>query len=222
MIADLLGDRRAQPPGFASDHLGAAAFVHEIRGDSADADRILEVVRWLETEEERPSAGLAVWKSLLLAHRGAFDEARAALDLPQTPWHGYARGIVLEARCEILGRQEAWDAVPGVVHASRAHAEEAELLALPCFADRLEALAARAGADRGRASGLLERALAGFTELDASWEAARTSLTLAEVLADGEQRDDARQLLANARTVFERLRSIRELARAEELAQRLG
>jgi ribose 1,5-bisphosphokinase PhnN len=69
----------------------------------------------------------------------------------------------------------------------------------------------------------LERALAGFTELDASWEAARTSLTLAEVLADGEQlNDDARQLLAKARTVFERLQSVRELARAEELAQRLG
>jgi class 3 adenylate cyclase len=223
LIADLLGDRGGQPPGFASDHLGAAAFVHEVRGDSAAADRILDVVGWLEREEERPSAGLAVWKSLLLARRGAFDEARAALDLPRTLWHGYATGIVLEARCEILGRQEAWDAVPGVVHASRAHAEEAELLALPCFADRVEALAARAGADLGRASELLERALAGFTALDASWEAARTSLTLAEVLADGEKLDDdARQLLAKARTVFERLQAVRELARAEELAQRLG
>jgi len=82
LIADLLGDRRGQPPGFASDHLGAAAFVHEVRGDSGDSDRILNVIRWLESEEERPSAGLAVWKALFLARRGAFDEARAALDLP--------------------------------------------------------------------------------------------------------------------------------------------
>jgi ribose 1,5-bisphosphokinase PhnN len=87
----------------------------------------------------------------------------------------------------------------------------------------VEALAARAGADLGRASELLERALAGFIALDASWEAARTSLTLAEVLADGEKLDDdARQLLAKARTVFERLQAVRELARADELAQRLG
>ena len=104
LIADLLGDRRGQPPGFASDHLGAAAFVHEIRGEQAEADRILEVIEWLEGEEARPSAGLAVWKALLLARRGVFVRSRAALDLPQTLWHGYARGIVLEARCEILAR----------------------------------------------------------------------------------------------------------------------
>ena len=222
LIADLLGDRRGQPPGFASDHLGAAAFVHEIRGDSTDADRILEVVRWLEREEERPSAGLAVWKSLFLARRGAFDEARVALDLPHTLWHGYARGIVLEARCEIVAQQEAWDEVPGVVDASRAHALEAELLALSCFADRLEGLSARAADEPQEAERLLARALEGFTRLDAGWESACTALALAEVLADGGHEDRAPELLAGARPVLERLRSVRESSRAEDLAERLG
>ena len=223
LIADLLGDRRSQPPGQASDHLGAAAFVHEIRGDPTEADRILEVVRWLESEEERPSAGLTVWRALLLARRGVFDQAREALDLPHTLWHGYAMGSVLEARCEILAQQEAWDEVPGVVHASRAHAEEAELLALPCFADRLEGLAAaRAGGDRARAGELLGRALAGFTDLGAEWEAARTALALAEVFADDGRDDDARQLIAGARPVLDRLRSVRESSLAESLAGRLG
>ena len=222
MIADLLGDRRGQPPGSASDHLAAAAFLHEVRGDSSDADRILEVVRWLEREEERPSAGLAVWKSLLLARRGAFDEARAALDLPQTLWHGYARGIVLEARCEIVAEQEAWDEVPGVVHSSRTHAEEAELLALPCFADRLDGLAAGAADEREKAEGLLAKAFSGFTRLEAGWESARTALALAEVLSDGGHIDRARELLGDARPVLERLRSVRESSRAEELAKRLG
>jgi hypothetical protein len=222
LIADLLGDRRGQPPGFASDHLGAAAFVHEVRGDSVDADRILEVIRWLETEEERPSAGLAVWKSLFLTRRGAFDEARAALDLPRTLWHGYARGIVLEARCEIVAQEEAWDEVPGVVHSSRTHAEEAKLLALPCFADRLEGLAARAAEEREEAEGLLARALSGFTRLEAGWESARTALVLAEMLSISGQSDRARELLADARPVLERLGSVRESSRTEDLADRLG
>jgi hypothetical protein len=221
-IAELLGDRTGHPPGQVSDHLGAAAFVHEVQDDSADADRILEVVRWLEREEERPSAGLAVWKSLLLARRGAFEEARAALDLPHTLWHGYARGIVLEARCEIVAESEAWDEVPGVLDASRAHAEEAELLALPCFADRLEGLSARAADEREEAERLLVRALSGFTHLEAGWESACTALALAEALADGGRDDRARELLAGARPVLGRLRSVRESTRAEALAARLA
>jgi hypothetical protein len=176
----------------------------------------------LETEEERPSAGLAVWKSLFLTRRGAFDEARAALDLPQTLWHGYATGIVLEARCEIVAQQEAWDEVPAVVHSSRIHAEEAELLALPCFADRLEGLAARAADEREEAEGLLARALLGFTRLEAGWESARTALVLAEVLSVGGHSERARERLAEARPVLERLRSVREVSRAEDLAERLG
>jgi len=221
-IADILGDRTKQPPGYASDHLGAAAYVDEVQGDPAAADRLLEVITWLETEEERPSAGLAVWKTLLLARRGRFEDARASLDLPHTLWHGYARGIVLEARCDLLGEQGSWDEVEGVIEAARGHAEEAGLLALPSHADRLEGVAAGAAGDRDRAEALLRRALKGFTGLEAAWEAARTALALAESLADGEQRDEARQLLASARTVFERLRSVRELARAKELAQQLG
>lgn len=176
----------------------------------------------MEAEEERPSAGLAVWKALLLARRGEFVRARAALDLPQTLWHGYARGIVLEARCEILAQQEAWDEVPGVVDASRAHADEAELLALPCFADRLDGLARRARDDRSRASELLARALDGFTELGAGWEAARTAVALAEVLADDGHERAAWELLGGARPVLERLRSEQESSMAEDLARRLS
>ena len=221
-IGELLGDRKGQPPGQASDHLGAAAYVHEIRGEPVDADRNIEVVRWLEGEEERPSAGLAVWKALFLARRGSFDEARAALDLPKTLWHGYARGIVLEARCEIVAQQEAWDEVAQLVDASRAHSEEAELLALPFFADRLEGLSARAAGELEVAEGLLGRALAGFTDLEAGWESARTALSLAEALEDRGDDGRAGELLARAQPVLEALRSVRESAKAEDLAYRLG
>ena len=221
-IGDQLGERREQPPGYASDHLGAAAFVYEVQGDPAAADRIGEVIRWLEGEEERFSAGLAVWKSMLLTRRGLFEEAGDALILPDTLWHGYARGIVLEARCDLLAEQQAWDRAPLVVQASREHAEEAGLRALSSYADRLEALAAYAADDREGSVDKLQRALTGFTEIEAGWEAARTGLALAEVFAHGGQKESARELLGRTRPVLESLRSARELARVEDLTERLG
>jgi len=222
LIGDLLGDRKGQPPGYVSDHLGAAAFVHEARGDPGGADRLLEVIGWLESEEERPSAGLAVWKALLLARRGRFEEAHAALELPETLWHGYARGSVLEARCEVLAGQGAWEQARGVVAEARRHANEAELLALPWYADRLEGLAALARGHVGQAVDSLARALAGFKALEAGWEAARSALALAEALTGSGSTGPARQALAEALPTLERLRSVHELARAQELAGRLG
>jgi hypothetical protein len=86
----------------------------------------------------------------------------------------------------------------------------------------LEGLLARAADERERAEGLLAKAFSGFTRLEAGWEAARTALALAEVLSEGGQSDRARQLLAEARPVLERLRSVRESSHAEDLAGRLS
>ena len=220
-IAELLGDRKEQPPGYASDHLAAAAFVHEVQGDVAAADRLLQVVKWLESEEERPSAGLAVWKALVLARRGSIDEARQTVTLPDTLWHGYARGIVMEAECEILAQGEDWEGAEALLTQARRHADEAELLALPCFVDRLQGLLVRAGGDRAGAGPLLRRAHEGFERLEAAWEAARTALLLAETVADDDERD-ARRLIERALPVLRRLRSQRELERAQALEGRLG
>ena len=115
-----------------------------------------------------------------------------------------------------------WDEAREVLETSRLHAEEAGLLALPCFADRLEGLAVRAADDRVRAQELLSSALRGFTDLGARWEAARTQLVLAEVDAEAGHNESARELVSLAQPVLERLRSARELARAEDLTERLG
>ena len=69
---------------------------------------------------------------------------------------------------------------------------------------------------------MLAKAFSGFTRLEAGWESARTALALAEVLSDGGHIDRARELLADARLVLERLRSVRESSRAQDLAERLG
>src|SRR5207237_2585645 len=90
-IEELLGDRMDNPPGYASDHLAARAFVMEARGDQGEANRLLERIRWLERAEERPSPGWALWTSRVLARRGDFEEAGEVLERPEVVAVGYGR-----------------------------------------------------------------------------------------------------------------------------------
>ena len=219
---ELLGRRKDNPPGFASDHVAAAAFVHEVRGDREASDRFLDILSWLERAEDRPSPGWAVWRSLLLARRGQFDQATAELDRPEFEALRYGRGYVLEARCDVIAEREAWDEAAEVVRLARQRADTAGLEALRCYADRLEGRAAAAGGRADQAVGLLERARAGFEALEASWEAARTALSLAEALLAAGRPNDGLRPLEACRAVFERLRSLRELERAETLAEKIG
>jgi hypothetical protein len=130
--------------------------------------------------------------------------------------------MVLEAWCEVVAEQGAWEEAPKLVTEARRHAEEAELLALPHYADRLEGLAAAAAGDSTLAARSLSRALGGFDALEARWEAARTALALGETLARAGEPEAARHRVAEAVSVFSGLRSLRELRAAEELARRLG
>ncbi len=221
VASGLLGDRREQPPGFAADHVAAAAFLHEVRGDQGEANRLIQVVAWLDRAEQRPSVAWSVWRSLVLARRRQFDEAWALLDRQVIVEQGYGRGHVLEARCDVLGEQQAWDQAPALVVEARAHAEETGLLALPGYADRLEGRAKLAGGDADGAAVALSRAVTRFDELEAGWETAVTRLDLAEAMAQAGRTDDARTTVERAVPVLDRLRSLRELVRASELLERL-
>jgi len=216
LIQGLLGDRRENPPGFASDHFAAAAFVHEVRGDHETADRLLRVVSWLDVAEDRPSPGWLAWYALLLARRGRFDEARVQLDRPEEGMR-WGRGLILEARCDVLAEQEAWEEVPPLLVEARQHAGEARLLALPHYADRLEGRWALAHGDSDRAAALLATAGDGLASVEAEWEAARTRLMLGEALLAGGRADEARASLAAALPTLEGTRSMREIERAHSL-----
>jgi class 3 adenylate cyclase len=219
MIQDLLGDRRESPPGFASDHFAAAAFVHEVRGDHETADRLLRVVTWLDVAEDRPSPGWLAWHALLLARRGRFDEARTQLDRPEEGMR-WGRGLILEARCDVLAEQEAWDEVPALLREARQHAGDARLLALPHFADRLEGRWALARGDPEAAAALLEPAANGFAALEAEWEAARTRLWLGEALVSSRRSDDGTRSVHDALSTLERTGSLREVEQARALLKR--
>jgi len=214
---ELLGERRENPPGYASDYLAVQALVLEARGDQGEANRLMERIRWLQRAEERPSPGWALWQSRVLARRGMFEDARASLERPEMAALGYGRDYVLEAWCDLLAEEEAWDEAAGVVAGARAHAAVAGLLALPRYADRLEGLAAAASGDHDGAAALLGFSAGGFEELGAVWEAAIARMHLGRVLAGSGRRDEARRPLEAAVTVFDRLRSLRELLSAGEL-----
>ena len=132
-------------------------------------------------------------------------------------------GMVEMREPETVVRLEA----PGGVVEARAVCRDGKCVSVeftnvPCFADRLEGLAVRAADDRVRAQELLSNALRGFTDLEAAWEAARTQLVLAEVHAEAGNTESARELVSRAQPVLKGLRSARELARAEDLTERLG
>jgi class 3 adenylate cyclase/tetratricopeptide (TPR) repeat protein len=214
---ELLGERRESPPGFAADHVGAAAFLHEVRGDEGAANRLLQVLDWLERAEERPSPTWAAFRALVLARRGEFDEALTELERADVPVSLYGRDRLLEARCDILGEQGDWDGASGAVAEARRHAERSGLEALPLYVARLDGRAALARGDVDGAIRALQASAAGFDRLEATWEAAVTSLDLARAQGNRGDAAEARRLLGAVVPVFDRLRSLRELLRAGEL-----
>ena len=93
-------------------HLAIAAFVLDARGDRGTAGRYLQLVRWLEETEERLDPVLSLWQARLLARRGAHAEARALLERPALAEDRRGRDEMLEAWCEVISEEGAWDEAP--------------------------------------------------------------------------------------------------------------
>jgi tetratricopeptide (TPR) repeat protein len=216
LLGELLGDRRDRPPGFASDHVAAAAFVHEVQGDQAAAERKLRVLSWLESAEVRASPAWWVWKALVLSRRGEYAAARDLLARPEEGFQ-WGRGYRLEALCDVIADQGAWDDAPGILEEARAHSSEAGLVALPIYADRLEGWMRLAQGEAKRAVPLLKGARERFTGLGARWEAARTTVKLADALVQVGRAEEAKKHLERSLPQLEELRSVREIAEARGL-----
>ncbi|HXV34027.1 MAG TPA: BTAD domain-containing putative transcriptional regulator [Gaiellaceae bacterium] len=206
---------RELPPAFAMGSYTRAALCHELRGETGDADRYIELgLRYVELGGPRRVRGRSIHVpplALALARRGRFEEAVALVPVAPRSW---SAALALEARCEIAAAGERWDEAAGLVAAAREEAEAGEQLALPSLADRLEGRAAAASGDLPAAAELLRRSAAGFAALEAVWEEAWSRLLLAETIAGTDRRAAERELRA-ALPVFERLGSVREAERAQ-------
>jgi len=215
-LQEILGDRSAAPPIFAARPFAAAAFLHEVQGNRVAADRFLAIVRVLD-EREPGVGGRDAWVAMVHVRRGELEEARGRLWQPLFDTWRASLPPIMEDRCDLLAEAKAWDEVPEFLEGARAYAKEAELLALPFFADRLEGRAALAAGRRLVAENMLGRAAQGFASLEAVWEEARTRLFLAEAMLSARRIAEAREQVEKAFPVFQRLTSVRELARSREL-----
>lgn len=132
------------------------------------------------------------------------------------------RHSLLQAWCELIAEEEAWDRAEATVRDARAHAEASGVVVLESFAARLEGRAAMAAGETGTAARAFERATAGFRVLQAAWETAVTEVEWAHSLTASGLADDARGLLESALPVLEGLQSVRELRAAKDLMDRLS
>jgi hypothetical protein len=198
-------------------HLAMAAFIHDARGDGETADRYFERVRWLDQAEDTVDPVLTHWQARILSRQGRTDDARALLERPDVVEDRRGRDEILEAWCEVVAEDGAWDEAAAVADRARRHAAWAGLPPLALYATRLEGRASVAQEDPHRAAELLTPVVDGFDELDAEWETAVSRLDLAEALVAEGEGQLGRDLATEAASVFTRLGSTKELGRAEAL-----
>ena len=214
-LTGLLGEGADRPPSMASGGFGAAAFIHEARGDRTSANRLLAIIdRWTADADGARNWAIPL-AAAALVRRGAFAEARRYLD--RLAGTDLFLDRDLETRCAMVAEEGSWHEADALIEQARRHARIGSLLALPLHADRLRGRALLAAGEPERALEPLARATAGFTRRGAAWEAALTRHAHGEALAASGRREAADEALARAAEVFERLRVPRELARAREL-----
>jgi class 3 adenylate cyclase len=209
-------DARERPAGYTMRAYAYAAFCHELRGASAEADAYIELaLRYVRMRADLGDGGSVHLPPLsrALAHRGRFDDALRLIPLVR---RSGSAGLTLESLSEIAAARERWDEAPGLVTAAREEAELGELLSVPPFADRLEGRAAAAAGDLDRAVSLLGRSAERFAALEARWEEAWSRLLLGEALVAVDASLAEREV-GVALAVFEELGSVREAERAREL-----
>ena len=226
----MLDDLRLLEEAPASTRFGSAAYFHvvarstgaflyELRGEQAASDRLAAQV--VDDTPGTSTTRKLPWLARIAAHRGSRKEAFDWLE-NETVARDLAKSQLLAARCDIVAEFGPWDLAHDTVSEARGFAEHALVDVLPLHADRLEGRAALARGEARLALESLTRARDGFGALEARWEQALASLLLAEALRAGDAEDEARATAEAALSVFDELRSVRELDRARAFLSPTG
>jgi hypothetical protein len=197
---------------------GVAAYICEVTGDPAAADRHIE--RLDRSQAELGAVGVSgarTWIVGVLARRGEFRAARARLSVADPVRDIQNRDLDYEARAELIAGEGAWPDAPYLVRDARTWSEKTGLRFLPAVADRLEGRAALATGFAERAVVSLDRARATFRELEAVWDRARTELVLAHAHRELGHAEPAREAAQAALETFEALEARAEISEAQAL-----
>ncbi len=222
LARELLGDRYDEPPNFVSPLYAAVAVVSDARGDLEGADRVLALLKALHANAEprdRDTVPLARWASLvspLLARRGRGEEGLRLLT--ETAWRRGARmGLLLHARCDVIGMMESWDEAEELVAEARDYARRMGLEALPHAAGALAGRWLLASGDPEGAAVELIAAVDGFGNLGARWDQVRAALTLVDAMRRVGRHNEARAVINSMRPSVDQLGALQEQIRFDEL-----
>lgn len=206
---------------FSPVHAGAAFHeLGEVRLRMGDLDGAGEAFRRAHELGEDPQPG----KAMLLLADGKADAAAASIrrSLDELTWDRLARARLLPVQVRIAR-------VVGQVEVARAAADELATIAKEFGTTALQASAEEAGGVvhlmGGAAEGAireLRRAAQHWRQIDAPFETALASTTLAEAyLAEGD-RDAAISELQSVQATFERLGAAPDARRAAEMLERIA
>jgi len=212
-LRQLLDERRDDPPYFAAHAFAVGGIIAERRGDTVESDRLAGLLLPLA---QSFSARLLPWLVILLVERDDLGPARELLNNLPPAWRVHT-AEVLEARCEFVAAAGAWDQVPALTEEARAYSAASEALPPSIHADRLEGRAALASGDSEAAVKALTRAVEGFDRLRTPYDAARTSVDLAEALIASGRTTEVPIVLDRTAATFEQLRA----TKAQELIRKV-
>jgi class 3 adenylate cyclase len=201
----------------------AAAYLHDLAGDGAEADRLVAELDL--SQETRGNTGVSaarLWIVEILVRRGQYDEARRRLEVADPSRDRQNLDLTYEAWAELLAEEGAWSEAPAIVAAARDWAAHGALLALPAFADRLEGRMLFATGDPEAAVERLRAARDTLDRLGGAWDRARTELHLADALRALDRHEDASKAARSALAILEAVAAPREAARARELSPASG
>jgi len=218
----LLGEQKDLPPHYVAPIFGIAALVHEIRGEHAAADAILEVLRRRfeasapADREAQPLSRLAEFVSLVLARRNRMARARELIEV--TTWRRKGRlGLLLESAMDVAGQAEDWTWAAELTTQARELATARQLEALAAATDAAEGRVAFAAGDAERAIRLLENSVAEFARLNAIWDGVRADIALAVAHFSVGRATEAQAILNRALPTLERLGARREIDTTRDL-----
>jgi len=215
-LEELVGARETETlPVFVGGAYSTAFYCHTLRGHTEDAARYFDALQTFRSDLEAIGEKLGMplgSTARALLHRGDIDAA--AEWLSEAP--NFSRGPYLEAVCELTAAQADWSRAADVVAEVRSDAELMGCPTLQAFADRLAGRAAGAEGRVDDAEAAFAASIAAFAAAPAPWEEALSRLLRAELRA-GHRRPGAADEARDSLSVFARLGSVTEAARADAL-----
>ena len=192
----------AIPPPSTAMAFGARALIAAARGDTAEVERLAEVVgRSRKARPESLGRGRDVFLGRAFTLLGQHERAAELI----VDDDGDFAALNVHAECELVEATQQWQRVPDLLARARRLVEASELEALDAAAHHLEGVAALAAGELEAGMTALRRAVARWQLLPAPWDEATALRALANAEREAGSLAAARDHATRATTLLRRL-----------------